>query len=202
MDGNERLLSQVLAERSAHGRVRRPGSSWLLLGSLVLVVAVVGVLFRVVGSSGVGGVPAARPATLSTAPAAAGVRASSGATSVAAAAATPAPQARPRRYVVQPGDSLETIAARAGLSPATLASVNQLDDPDLLQPGSELEIPSSDGVLHIVEPGETLRSIALQYNVEVTTLVAANDLADPDHIIAGLRLFVPTGHPLTADSTP
>jgi LysM repeat protein len=204
MDGNERLLSQVLAERSAHGRVRRPGSSWLLLGSLVLVVALVGVLFRVVGSSGVGGVPAARPAAVGTAAAASSIRASSGATSVAAAAATPVPQAtRPHRYVVQPGDSLETIAAHAGLSPATLASVNQLDDPDLLQPGSELEIPSTDGVLHIVEPGETLRSIALQYNVDVTTLVAANDLTDPDHIVAGLRLFVPTGRaPLTANSTP
>ena len=81
MDGNERLLSQVLAERNAHGRVRRPGPSWLLLGSLVVVVALVGVLFRIVGSSGVGGVPAPRPAAVETAPAASGVRAASGATS-------------------------------------------------------------------------------------------------------------------------
>jgi LysM repeat protein len=204
MDGNERLLSQVLAERSAHGRVRGPGPTWLLLGSLVVVVALVGVLFRIVGSSGVGGVPAPRPAAVETAPAASGARTASGATSVARAAATAVPQvATPRRYVVQPGDSLETIAARAGLSPATLASVNQLDDPDLLQPGSELEIPSSDGVLHIVAPGETLRSIAQQYNVDVTTLVAANDLADPDHIVVGFRLFIPGGRPpLTANSTP
>ncbi|MBV9329148.1 MAG: LysM peptidoglycan-binding domain-containing protein [Chloroflexi bacterium] len=196
MDGNERLLSQVLAERSAHGRGRGPGSNWLLLGSLVLVVAVVGILFRIVGTSGVGGVPAPRPAAVGTSAAAAGaVRSQANATSAARPAATTAPQAARRRYVVQAGDSLESIAARAGLSPATLASVNELDDPDLLQPGSELEIPSTDGVLHIVAPGETLRSIALEYNVDVTAVVTANALADPDHIVAGLRLFIPTGKP-------
>ena len=197
MDGNERLLSQVLAERSAHGRGRGPGSSWLLVGSLVLAAVIVGVLFRAVGSSGAGGVPAARPAA-QTQPA---VAAGSAALQAPQPAPTAVPQDKLRRYVVQPGDSLQTIAAQAGLSPATLASVNQLDDPDLLQPGSELEIPSTDGVLHVVAPGETLRSIAEQYDVDVTTLVAANNLADPDHIVAGLRLFVPTAKaPLTADN--
>jgi LysM repeat protein len=202
MDGNERLLSQVLAERSAHGRVRGPGSSWLLLGSLVVVVALIGGLLRIVGSTGVGGVPAPRPAAVGTAPAASSARAASNVSNVVQPAATAVPQGTPRRYVVQPGDSLETIAARAGLSPATLASVNQLDDPDLLQPGSELEIPTTDGVLHVVAPGETLRSIAQQYNVDVNTVVAANALADPDHIVAGLRLFIPTGRALTANSSP
>ena len=56
MDGNERLLSQVLQERSAHGRLRGPGSGWMLLGSVVLVFLAVGVLFRIIGSTG--GVPA------------------------------------------------------------------------------------------------------------------------------------------------
>jgi LysM repeat protein len=191
MDGNERLLSQVLQERSAHARLRRPGSGWLLLGSVVLVFVAVSALFRIIG--GTGGVPTPKPAAVGTVAAPPGVRAADGsATSAPQPAATTVPPF-PRRYVVQSGDSLETIAARAGLSPATLASVNQLDDPDLLQPGHELEIPTTDGVLHIVAPGETLRSIAQQYSVDVSALIAANQLADPDHIAAGLRLFIPGG---------
>jgi LysM repeat protein len=201
MDGNERLLSQVLQERSAHGRLRGPGSGWLLLGSVVLVFLAVGALFRVIGSTG--GVPAPRPAAVGTVAAPSGARAAGGvATSVPQPVATTVPQTGgPRRYVVQPGDSLETIASRAGVSPATLASVNELDDPDLLQPGSELEIPTTDGVLHVVAPGETLRSIAQQYSVDVSALIAANRLADPDHIVAGLRLFIPGGRaPVTAET--
>jgi LysM repeat protein len=205
MDANERLLSQVLQERSAHGRLRGPGSSWLLTGGLVLAVLVVGVVLRVVGGSGAGGVPAPRPRTVETAAAPAVVRApDAGATVAQPAATAAAAQGAPRRYVVQPGDSLESIAARSGLSPTTLASVNQLDDPDLLQPGSQLEIPTTDGVLHVVQPGETLRSIAQDYAVDVTAVVAANGLTDPDHIAAGLRLFIPGGHAaLTAqDASP
>src|SRR5215472_1705748 len=199
MDANERLLSQVLQERSGHGRVRGLGSSWLLTGGLVLAVLVVGVVLRVVGNAGVGGVPAPRTATVETAAAPAVVSTPNAAVSGAQPAATVAAASAPRRYVVQPGDSLESIAARSGLSPTTLASVNQLDDPDLLQPGSQLEIPTTDGVLHVVEPGETLRSIAQDYAVDVNTVVAANRLTDPDHIAAGLRLFIPGGHvPLTA----
>src|SRR5262252_4151 len=195
MDANERLLSRVLQERSAHGRLRGPGPTLLLLGGVVVVVLAVGALFRVVGSN-VGGVPAPRPAVVGTTAAAASVSTPGSLTSAVQPAATAVAASKPRRYVVQPGDSLESIAARTGLSPSTLASVNQLDDPDLLQPGHELEIPSTDGVLHIVAPGETLRSIAQQYNVDFFTQAAANELTDPDHIVAGLRLFIPGGRRL------
>jgi len=92
---------------------------------------------------------------------------------------------------VQPGDSVQSIAERNGLSAVTLASVNELDDPDLLQSGRELVVPTTDGVAHIVERGETLRTIAERYDVDMATLVTANDLPDPDHIAAGLRLFIP-----------
>jgi len=100
-----------------------------------------------------------------------------------------------RRYVVQRGDSLESIAARNGLRPDTLASVNELDNPDLLQPGRELVVPLSDGTVHIVQPGETLRLITDRYHVDVASLITANDLPVPDHIPAGLRLFVPGASP-------
>src|SRR5262249_49167818 len=99
--------------------------------------------------------------------------------------------ARPFRYTVQQGDSLQSIAARNGLHAATLAAVNDIDDPDLLQPGRSVVVPDSDGLVHVVRQGETLRSIAERYGADVATLVSANKLTDPDQIADGLRLFIP-----------
>ncbi len=90
-----------------------------------------------------------------------------------------------------------SIAERQGLHPATLASVNDLIDPDLLQPGQELLVPLTDGLVHVVKPGETLRAIAERYYVDIAAIVSANDLPSPDRIAVGLRLFVPGASPLS-----
>ena len=92
---------------------------------------------------------------------------------------------------MQSGDTLQSIAARNGLQPATLVAINDVDDPDVLQPGRTLVVPASDGLVHVVEPGETLRAIAEEYGLDVATLVDANNLSDPDQIAVGLRLFIP-----------
>jgi N-acetylmuramoyl-L-alanine amidase len=46
-------------------------------------------------------------------------------------------------YVVRAGDSVTALAARFGLSPATLASANHLADPDQIFVGQSLVIPSA-----------------------------------------------------------
>jgi LysM repeat protein len=63
----------------------------------------------------------------------------SGSTSPAAAA----PPAASTAYVVQPGDTLSAIAARAGTSVAELAAVNGLDPNGLLLSGSSLTLSGS-----------------------------------------------------------
>ncbi len=57
--------------------------------------------------------------------------------------ATPAPQAGPRRYVVQSGDTLRTIAERNGVSVEALLRANNLTPAaaDNLRIGQELIIP-------------------------------------------------------------
>lgn len=52
--------------------------------------------------------------------------------------ATPTPT--PQFHEVQPGESLWTIAQRYGVDVNILAEVNELENPDLLQPGQELLI--------------------------------------------------------------
>jgi LysM repeat protein len=101
------------------------------------------------------------------------------------------------RYVVQPGDTVQSIAERQGVRATTLASVNDLVDPDLLQPGRELLVPVTDGLVHVVHDGENLRAIAERYGVDVDAIVSVNDLATPDQIAVGLRLFVPSASPVS-----
>src|SRR5689334_16165726 len=53
-------------------------------------------------------------------------------------------------YVVEPGDTLLSIAERFGLSMATIAVANSLPDPNLIQVGQELTLLPMTGVLHAV----------------------------------------------------
>jgi LysM repeat protein len=64
------------------------------------------------------------------------------ATPLLVANATPTPRAG-GTYVVQPGDELKLIAAEYNLSLGKLIAANDIPDPDSLQVGQELHIPST-----------------------------------------------------------
>jgi LysM repeat protein len=46
-----------------------------------------------------------------------------------------------QKYVVQPGDTLVTIAEEFGVTVQELIDANRLDNPDVLRVGQELIIP-------------------------------------------------------------
>jgi LysM repeat protein len=217
VDRNERILTSVIRERGQHRRVPGVEPGWVVLGA-VLVVVVLTVGFQLAArqraaleSSGMGSGGVDASATVGPAPLPLGEQARE---SAAPAVSTPGPRVatvEPRRvpsaggpltrYTVQPGDSLQMIASRNHLSPATLVSLNELEDPDILQPGRELLIPSTDGFVHVVEPGETLRAIADRYGSQTAALIDANGLSTPDNITVGLRLFIPRDNSV-AGATP
>jgi LysM repeat protein len=197
MNSNERILSQVLAERSGHARFAGVRSPWLVLGLVLLGLAAAALTLRAVTERGAGtqvAIDSRQPVQAAR-------------TSAPVGSTTPAPAARPTeaslaaaaetadrgaaRYVVQAGDSLDSIAERNGLRPATLASINELEDPELLQPGRELVVPASDGFVHVVQHGETLRALSERYHVDVAILATVNSLSDPDHVEEGFHLFIP-----------
>jgi LysM repeat protein len=201
MDRNERILSRILQEHSGRRGALGNRAERRLVGAVVVVFAAA-VGLQLASSS----IAVTKPSTASspdleplatTAP-----EPNPQSVSLASAPHASTEMDNRRRYVVQPGDSLESIAARNGLRPDTLASVNELENPDLLQPGRELVVPLTDGIVHIVEAGETLRLIADRYHVDVASLIAANDLPVPDHIPAGLRLFVPGARPPAVSQRP
>ncbi|MCS7222122.1 MAG: LysM peptidoglycan-binding domain-containing protein [Anaerolineae bacterium] len=60
---------------------------------------------------------------------------------MSAPAPEPVPEPAPEVYMVQPGDTLESIAQRFGTSVASLARANQLSSPSLVFVGRRLVIP-------------------------------------------------------------
>jgi LysM repeat protein len=104
-------------------------------------------------------------------------------------------------YVVQPGDTLATIARRFGVTVADLARANGINDPNRVNGGTLLRIgtepPPPPGVHggstgeHVVAAGQTLSGIAGHYGISVAELAAANAISDPNLIRVGQRLAVP-----------
>ncbi len=100
-------------------------------------------------------------------------------------------------YVVKPGDTLYSIAARHGITWQTLASVNRILNPALLQVGQQLIIPAGStpapagAKIHIVKPGETLYRIALTYGTTVQAIALANNLPNVHIIHPGQQLIIP-----------
>jgi nucleoid-associated protein YgaU len=124
-------------------------------------------------------------------------------------------EARPRVHVVQAGETLSGITQQYyGSENANrwieLHAYNRKvigESPDLLAPGTELEIPALDELLnyrpglqtHVVQPGESLSTIArLYYGAEQgahwITLYNNNRATigeDPNLLSAGMELIIP-----------
>ena len=66
-------------------------------------------------------------------------------------------------YVVQPGEALGVIASRAGTTPARLAALNGIADPNTIYPGQVLT--TSEPTKYLVRSGDVLGSIAARHGV-------------------------------------
>jgi peptidoglycan endopeptidase LytE len=106
---------------------------------------------------------------------------------------TAAPTPRPpfTTYRVVAGDRVVDLAARFGVSPATIVRANGLADAEALAVDQELTIPAVSGRLHTVAEGDTILSLADRYGVIPEEIVAANRLTDADVIRPGQRLVMP-----------
>ena len=93
-------------------------------------------------------------------------------------------------YVLEKGDMIGTIAAKAGLNEDTLISVNNIKNTRLMQIGQEIRIPNQDGIYYTVKKDDTLESIAEKYKTSASGISVANELFS-DTITANVSLFIP-----------
>lgn len=124
----------------------------------------------------------------------------------------------PQVHVVQPGESLMSIARTYDLDVDDLLSLNELPDPNTVYVGQTLVIGTAPAqvetvesvdsseesaptptnitsAVHVVQRGETLFRIATSYGLTVTELQEANAIADPTRIFSGQELIIPGVQP-------
>lgn len=111
-------------------------------------------------------------------------------------------------YVVKPGDTLLAIALKFDISVATLQAANNIDDPDNLQIGQKLAIPTAPGAAqaanrtHVIAAGDTLSGLSVKYGVSTDDLLRINHLTEKSLLQIGQEITIPGEAPPEAPAVP
>ena len=107
----------------------------------------------------------------------------------------PRPAVTYTTYLVEVGDTPNSIADQFGLEASTLLGGNPRlsDESSLLQAGDEIIILPIDGVLHQVRRGDTLELLAEEWGVPAEEIIAyePNNLEFPYRLYEGTELLIP-----------
>jgi murein DD-endopeptidase MepM/ murein hydrolase activator NlpD len=100
-------------------------------------------------------------------------------------------------YVVQPGDSLSSIAARFSVDLNTLMSVNNIANPNDLDAGQQLIIPGLEGITgslntEVLNFGDSYRSMVRRTQVPQDMFRKLNHIVSPSEFYVGVSMIVPT----------
>lgn len=150
--------------------------------------------------TGVGGLPAEAAAPTGTTP-----------DLTASARIVPA-STTPASCVVQPGDTVSSIASRYGLAPADVLAWNDLGWRSVIYPGQTLVLTGAASAASTPAPaasteytivaGDTLFAIAQRHGTTVASLLAANGLAADSIIYPGQRLSLSSAAPASSTTAP
>ncbi len=99
-------------------------------------------------------------------------------------------------YVVQPDDTLGSIAARFNVSINDLMAANNIPDPNVLNVGQQLVIPGLEGVTGVLDTevvnfGDSLQSLLRRTQIPLSLLQRLNHVVSPTELYVGASLIVP-----------
>ncbi len=92
-------------------------------------------------------------------------------------------------HVVTQGETLNGIAARAGVAASAIAAANGLSAPFVVKIGQKLAIPRQRS--HVVVQGDTGFGIAIEYGVPFEHIATANGLDPAARLKPGQKLIIP-----------
>ncbi len=100
-------------------------------------------------------------------------------------------------YVVQPGDSLSSIAARFSVPLTDLMTANSITDPNQLDAGQQLVIPGMNGITGILNTevinfGDSFRSLTRRTQVPQDLFKKLNHVVSPSEFYVGVSMIVPS----------
>lgn len=111
--------------------------------------------------------------------------------SAKAAGSCPDPAlSRFQRHIVGRGETLESIAQRYNLMPATIISMNQSLKNGRVTVGSEIQIPPYNGIVVEVPRNQTWRQVAAKYRIRPDALFEVNGCQKDPRVV-----FVPARNP-------
>lgn len=95
-------------------------------------------------------------------------------------------------YIVKRNDNLWNISRRYNVPISEIASLNDIENPNLIYPNQILRIPinyinvdNQNEIVYVVKRGDCLWNIARRYNVSVSYLVNKNNIRNPRLIYPG-----------------
>jgi murein DD-endopeptidase MepM/ murein hydrolase activator NlpD len=99
-------------------------------------------------------------------------------------------------YVVQSGDTLSSIASQFGTSVEELIQVNQITNPDAIDAGTELKIPSFEGIQGVLEItpvplGGTIQRLSAINDIPIDLLTKLNLITSPEEVYVGMNMIIP-----------
>ena len=109
----------------------------------------------------------------------------------------PAPVNGGQVYTVKPGDTLSAIGTKYGVSYQTIASANNISDPNKIYVGQRLTIPGGGASpapqvrAYTVKSGDTLSGIAAQFGTSYQVLASYNGIPDPNKIFPSQVIRIP-----------
>lgn len=102
-----------------------------------------------------------------------------------------------KKYVVQQGETVSTIAGKFGVTSETIRFSNNLNT-EIVQPGKELVISPVNGLVYTVTSGDTADSIATKFSANKEQLISFNDAEATGTFSAGEQIVVPEGRVVAA----
>ncbi len=110
-------------------------------------------------------------------------------------AQTPTPPSGPT-YIIQPGDTLSSIADHFNISLNDLMAANSITDPNAIQAGQQLVIPGLEGVTgtldtEVINFGESFNSLVRQTQIPAALLEKLNHIISPSEFYVGANMIVP-----------
>lgn len=96
------------------------------------------------------------------------------------------------KYVVEPGDTVSSIAEDFGVSINTILWENKLTARSIIRPGQILRILPVSGVSHKVKSGDTIKKIAQNYRANEEDVIRFNDLEE-EPLKIGDIIIIPEG---------
>lgn len=99
-------------------------------------------------------------------------------------------------YIVQPGDSLSSIAVFFSISLTDLMAANNITDPNQLTAGQQLVIPGLEGISGVINTrrvnfGDSFRSLTRRSQVPLDMFKRLNHIVSPSEFYVGVNMIVP-----------